>query len=75
MQNLMLVLKLLPLIIEVLKTLEAAIPLPGQGAAKLAALKEILIKTDGAVSALWPTIESAVGILVDLFNKTGVFKK
>ena len=70
MQNLIAVLKLLPLIIEALKALEAAVPLPGKGAEKLAALKEILIKTDSTVSALWPTIEQVVGVLVGLFNKT-----
>lgn len=70
MQNLVMVLKLLPLIIEALKALEAAVPLPGKGAEKLAALKEILVKTDSTVNTLWPTIEQVVGVLVGLFNKT-----
>lgn len=75
MQNLFMVLKLLPLIIEAIKALEAAIPLAGKGGEKMAALREVLTVADGAVDALWPTIEKVVGVLVGLFNKTGVFGK
>lgn len=75
MQNLFMVLKLLPLIIEAIKALEAAIPMTGKGGEKMAALREVLTVADGAVDALWPTIEKVVGVLVGLFNKTGVFSK
>lgn len=75
MQNIFMVLKLLPLIIEAIKALEAAIPMTDKGGEKMAALREVLTVADGAVDALWPTIEKVVGILVGLFNKTGVFSK
>ena len=71
MQNLMLVLKLLPLLIEVLKAIEAAVPGVGKGEEKLAAVRKILETADGTTTALWPTIEKTVAILVELFNKVG----
>lgn len=71
MQNLMLILKLLPLLIEVLKAIEAAVPGAGKGEEKLAAVRKILESADGVTAALWPTIEKTIGVLVELFNKTG----
>jgi len=68
-------LQLLPSIITALKAIEEAIPQPGQGAAKLAALRAILEGVSSQAAALWPAIEKTVGILVGLFNATGVFSK
>ena len=68
-------LQLLPSIITALKAIEEAIPQPGQGAAKLAALRAILEGVSSQADALWPAIEKTVGILVGLFNATGVFSK
>ncbi len=68
-------LQLLPAIITALKAIEEAIPQPGQGAAKLAALRGILEGVSSQATSLWPAIEKAVSVLVGLFNATGVFQK
>ena len=68
-------LQLLPAIITAIKAIEEAIPGKGQGEAKLAAIREILESVSGQVLTLWPFIEKAIGVLVALFNKTGVFSK
>ena len=68
-------LQLLPAIITAIKAIEEAIPGKGQGELKLAALREILESVSGQVSSLWPFIEKAIGVLVGLFNKVGVFTK
>lgn len=75
MNNVLLVLKLLPAIIEAIKAIEAAIPGKGQGEAKLAAVRGILEAADSTMTTLWPTIEKVVGVLVGLFNKTGTFSR
>lgn len=75
MQNLMLVIKLIPVIIELLKTIEAAIPEQGQGAAKLQAVRQILELTDNSIKEAWPMVQGVIEVLVKTFNTTGVFKK
>ena len=75
MQNLMLVIKLIPVIIELLKAIEAAIPEQGQGAAKLAAVRQILELTDSSIKEAWPMVQGVIEVLVKTFNTTGVFKK
>lgn len=69
------VLQLLPSIITAIKAIEEAIPGQGKGELKLAAIREILESASGQVSMIWPLIEKAIGVLVGLFNKTGVFTK
>ncbi len=69
------VLQLLPSIITAIRAIEEAIPGNGLGEMKLAAIREILESASGQVSMIWPLIEKAIGVLVGLFNKTGVFTK
>jgi len=69
------VLQLLPSIITAIRAIEEAIPGKGLGEMKLAAIREILESASGQVSMIWPLIEKAIGVLVGLFNKTGVFTK
>ncbi len=69
------VLQLLPSIITAIRAIEEAIPGNGLGEMKLAAIREILESISGQVSMIWPLIEKAIGVLVGLFNKTGVFTK
>ena len=76
-----LVLSLLPVIIEAVKAIEAALPQGGQGAQKLALIRETLaagwsVGSDAVASfdAVWPALERVVGAVVGLFNKTGAFK-
>ena len=68
-------LQLLPAIITAIRAIEDAIPGKGLGEMKLAAIREILESASGQVSMIWPLIEKAIGVLVGLFNKTGVFTK
>lgn len=69
------VLKLLPAIIVAIKAIEEAIPGQGQGEQKLAAIRAIMEAANGQISLYWPLIEKAIGVLVSLFNRTGVFAK
>ena len=75
MQNVILILKLLPAIIEAIKALELALPGKTAGEAKLALLREILEAVDQNISQLWPAISKVVEVLVKAFNATGVFQK
>ncbi len=77
-----LILSLLPTIIEAVKAIEAALPQSGQGAAKLALIRETLsagwsVGSDAVASfeSVWPALEKTVAAVVGLFNKTGAFNK
>lgn len=67
--------RLIPAIIEVIKTIEEAIPGQGKGEAKLAAVRGILEITVEGFNQLWPSLEKVVKVLVETFNAVGVFKK
>lgn len=69
------VLQLLPAIITAIKAIEDAIPGQGRGEDKLAAIRGILEGVNTNVDAYWPAIEKAIGVIVGLFNRTGVFAK
>lgn len=70
-----LIVGLLPLLIELVKAIEAAIPQQGAGAAKLTAVRDMLTALVPAVDTMWPAVETIVAALVKLFNATGVFKR
>lgn len=74
MEKIKLLINLLPLLIALIKSVETAIPEKGQGAVKLAMIKEILISADSTISAIWPFLEMAIGALVKGFNASGAFK-
>jgi hypothetical protein len=69
------VLQLLPAIITAIKAIEEAIPGQGRGEDKLAAIRGILEGVNSSVDAYWPALEKAIGVIVGLFNRTGVFAK
>lgn len=69
------ILNLLPALITAMKAIEEAIPGQGKGEDKLAAIRAILEATNSQVGTLWPTIQTVIGVLVSLFNKTGAFTK
>lgn len=82
LQTIKLVLSLLPMIIEAVKAIEAALPDGGKGEAKLALVRQAIaagysVATDTVASfeAMWPAIERTVAAVVALFNAVGVFKK
>ena len=74
------VLSYIPALIAAIKAVEEAIPIAGQGAAKMAAVGEILAATDQLANGagdyfakIWPTLQSIGSSFVKLFNVTGVF--
>ncbi len=73
--------KLLPDTIKFVQTLEEAVPVKGQGAAKLEVLKGLLQGTFETVQQaettfeqVWPGLSKVVTGLVKLFKLTGLFK-
>ena len=76
-----LVLQLLPIIVDAVRTIERAYPQAGQGVQKLAMVQAILQSAYEDVSnaavtfeKLWPTLRTAIGTVVALENKLGNFK-
>lgn len=75
MDKILEVFKLIPVIIELIKVIEQAIPGESKGEAKLVAVREILEIVDGGTKNLWPQISLIISVLVKTFNTTGVFSK
>lgn len=71
MEKALLLFKLLPIIIQVIKAVEEAIPGKGQGEAKLAAVREMLELVYEKTDDFWPEISKLIGVLVKMFNATG----
>ncbi len=81
LQTIKLILSLLPLIVETVRTIEAVMP-AGSGKTKLEMLRGTMeaaysVSTDTIVQfeAVWPAIERTVSAVVTAFNTAGVFKK
>ena len=74
MQNIVIILQLIPALIAAMRAIEEAVPGQGQGEQKLAAIRGILEAVDAGVVKYWPQLQSVIGVLVGLFNKTGAFK-
>jgi phage-related protein len=73
---------LLPVVLQLVRQLEEAIPTTGAGAAKLAQIKAILQQVFGTLSGLtvtfeqvWPSVQALVSGVVGAFNALGVFRK
>lgn len=69
------ILSAIPGIIAAIKAVEAAVPNPGQGQAKLDAVLSLVQAADANLQQYAPQLPSVVSTLVGLFNKTGVFSK
>ena len=75
-----LIVQLLPLIIETVKAVEAAVPSAGMGSAKLEAAKGIILSVaeiaqDVDEKNFESALDRAIAMVVALMNRTGVFKK
>jgi len=77
-----LVVSLLPVLIEAIKAVEAAIPGRDKGEIKLAAVRGVLEGVYGTATDLgvtfaeaWPAIAKAAAALVLAFNTVGEFQK
>ena len=73
---------LVPLLIDVIRAVEDAIPGQGKGEAKLAMVREMIEAIYAAGSdmtvpfgKMWPVISNLINIIVAGFNKNGVFVK
>lgn len=73
--KLKLLVTLLPLLTEMVKAVEKALPEKGQGAAKLALVREMLESVDDTLLDAWPLIERMISALVRMYNKIGLFAK
>lgn len=76
------IVQLLPLLVQVIKTVEDAIPGQGKGEQKLVFIRSLMEQTYTSASDamvkfedLWPALSGAIGALVTAFNNTGVFKR
>ena len=74
MNTVIIILQLIPALIAAMRAIEEAIPGTGKGEEKLAAVRAILEAVDSGATKYWPQIQSVIGILVGLFNRTGTFK-
>ena len=68
MEKILLIAKLIPVLIEIIKAVEAAIPGEGKGEAKLVMVRQILEVTDSTITNIWPSLEKVIGIIVTTFN-------
>ena len=84
MKTLLLAIKLLPLVLEVVRAVEAAIPLPGQGKKKLDLVLDVIksaydASTDLTASFSYEKLVALVvpmiAKIVDLHNVLGLFQK
>ena len=84
MKTLLLAIKLLPLVLEVVRAVEAAIPLPGQGKKKLDLVLDVIksaydASTDLTASFSYEKLVTLVvpmiARIVDLHNALGLFQK
>jgi hypothetical protein len=69
------ILSAIPGIIAAIKAIEAAVPTPGKGQAKLDAVLSLVQAADANLQQYAPQLPSVVSTLVGLFNKTGTFTK
>jgi hypothetical protein len=75
MKYALMILQMIPAIISSIKSIEEFLPASGIGKEKLAIIRAALENTYDNVKDIWPAIEKVVGLLIDLANSTGVFKK
>ena len=75
MQQLKLIVQILPVLIELIKSIENALPEGGLGKQKLQFVRELIQNIAPELLDNWTTIEKVVTTIVTLFNQVGFFKK
>lgn len=75
MDKILLIMKLIPVLIELIKAVEQVIPGEGKGEQKLVMVRELLEATDKQITAAWPAVAQVIAVLVKTFNATGEFNK
>lgn len=61
-------------VIEIVKMVEKLIPESGQGPNKLTLVRQLIEQAVGDVGAIWPQIETIIGVFVKIANVAGTFK-
>lgn len=76
------VMALFPLVVEMVKTVEAALPMGGAGAQKLEIVRKAIEDAFTQMQDLsvtfgqvWPVLQNMIAGLVALYNAKGVFQK
>lgn len=79
-QTIRLILSLLPLILDTIRAIEAALPAGGLGREKLALVRTTIEsayiaagEAADSFETIWPALERTIGAAVALFNRTGLF--
>jgi hypothetical protein len=75
MQTFLLILQVVPMIVEIIRAIEALIPKSGEGPSKLETVLAIITEAVPKLESAKPQIEKIIGIIVGLCNRTGVFVK
>jgi len=75
MQQLKLIVQILPILIDLIRSIETVLPETGIGKQKLQFVRELIQSVAPELLDNWPTIEKVVATVVSLFNQLGFFKK
>ena len=75
MQNVLMLLQLVPEIIKLVQAAESAIPMSGNGKAKLDMVLGILTAAHDGVSQMLPQVTAIINTVVNTMNACKVFKK
>jgi hypothetical protein len=67
------ILGLIPTLISLVTAIEAAFPSGGNGALKLAFVKNSLCEIDASAGQYWPVLSKIVSAIVTIKNSTGQF--
>lgn len=75
MGQILAILQLIPAIIKAVQSVEEAIPMSGQGKAKMDMVMQIINVAGEGANNLIPIIQKAIDVVVSTLNNIGVFKK
>ena len=75
MQQLKLIVQILPILIDLIRSIETVLPETGIGKQKLQFVRELIQSVAPELLDNSPTIEKVVATVVSLFNQLGFFKK
>ena len=73
MEKLLMILRIIPALVEIIKTVEGMLPESGKGKEKLELVRQILTIGYEAIDDYWPMLEGIVELIVKFFNKNKVF--
>lgn len=74
LETLKLIVQILPLVFDLMDSIEKAIPDGGKGKEKLQYIKETLTTITPQISDIWDKLEKIIDYTVALFNAVGKYK-